>query len=431
MSGAPIPANEQARLAELLRYEILDSAREAEFDGLTRLAAELCDSPIALISLVDAERQWFKSQVGLDVQETPRKLAFCAHSILGEGILEVEDASKDPRFADNALVTGEPDIRFYAGAPLRSSEGFALGTVCVIDRVPRRLSAAQRDGLAAIGRQVMSLLSFRRAMKEARASDSHGVVGASDLSVGVMEMATLPGPRGAPARPEEGSEASMKVGRFTTLYMLGKGAMATVYAAHDRELQRKVAIKFIHGSGGADEQQRFRHEAQALARISHPNVVQIYDSWAVAARTFIAMEFVHGVTLAVWEKSRARTLRETLDMYIQAGRGLVAAHQVGVIHRDFKPKYRRLSQTAPQPTDRPHSHSQGRFERVDVDRAAPGRPGVPHVLAKRWQRAGPPEDQRGHGPRNTCWCVVGPLPIMTDAVQRFTSAVPRRKPCGQ
>ena len=158
MSGAPIPANEQARLAELLRYEILDSAREAEFDGLTRLAAELCDSPIALISLVDAERQWFKSQVGLDVQETPRKLAFCAHSILGEGILEVEDASKDPRFADNALVTGEPDIRFYAGAPLRSSEGFALGTVCVIDRVPRRLSAAQRDGLAAIGRQVMSLL---------------------------------------------------------------------------------------------------------------------------------------------------------------------------------------------------------------------------------------------------------------------------------
>ena len=337
MSGAPIPANEQARLAELLRYEILDSAREAEFDGLTRLAAELCDSPIALISLVDAERQWFKSQVGLDVQETPRKLAFCAHSILGEGILEVEDASKDPRFADNALVTGEPDIRFYAGAPLRSSEGFALGTVCVIDRVPRRLSAAQRDGLAAIGRQVMSLLSFRRAMKEARASDSHGVVGASDLSVGVMEMATLPGPRGAPARPEEGSEASMKVGRFTTLYMLGKGAMATVYAAHDRELQRKVAIKFIHGSGGADEQQRFRHEAQALARISHPNVVQIYDSWAVAARTFIAMEFVHGVTLAVWEKSRARTLRETIDMYIQAGRGLVAAHQVGVIHRDFKP----------------------------------------------------------------------------------------------
>jgi hypothetical protein len=204
-----------------------------------------------------------------------------------------------------------------------------------------------------------------------------------------------------------------RIGRFAVLRRIGAGGMGVVYAAYDEELDRKIAIKVvreeIHGVQGRSRMQR---EAQAMARLSHPNVVQVYEAGEFAGQVFVAMEFIKGQNLSEWLAAEERPWEEILEVFLQAGRGLAAAHRQGLVHRDFKP-------------------SQGRFERVDVDRAAPGRPGVPHVLAKRWQRAGPPEDQRGHGPRNTCWCVVGPLPIMTDAVQRFTSAVPRRKPCGQ
>jgi hypothetical protein len=223
----------------------------------------------------------------------------------------------------------------------------------------------------------------------------------------------------------------LRVGHYVLLSEVGRGGMGVVHAAYDERLDRKVALKVLRTQGDAWAQRRLVREAQGLARLSHPNVVQIYEIGEVGGHAFLAMEFIDGVTLRRWCSEQHRTRAEILATFLAAGRGLAAAHAKSLIHRDFKPKSRRPSQTAPQPTDRPHSHSQGRFERVDVDRAAPGRPGVPHVLAKRWQRAGPPEDQRGHGPRNTCWCVVGPLPIMTDAVQRFTSAVPRRKPCGQ
>ena len=234
--------------------------------------------------------------------------------------------------------------------------------------------------------------------------------------------------------PDEELARGDLLGRHMVLERLGAGGMGVVYAAYDPELDRKIAVKLIRGLGEHDRAgaARLLREAKAMARLTHPNVITVHDVGVLASgEVFVAMEFVDGLTLRAWQQRETRSWREILAVYREAGRGLAAAHAVGLVHRDFKPKYRRLSQTAPQPTDRPHSHSQGRFERVDVDRAAPGRPGVPHVLAKRWQRAGPPEDQRGHGPRNTCWCVVGPLPIMTDAVQRFTSAVPRRKPCGQ
>src|ERR1700737_3167981 len=136
-NAAPIPPSEERRLAALYEYELLDKPSEDLFDSFTRRAARLCDTPISLITLVDRDRQWFKSSVGLDVRETAREIAFCAHTILGEDMFEVGDAGADPRFADNPLVTGEPGIRFYAGFPLRSSEGEAVGTVCVIDRRPR------------------------------------------------------------------------------------------------------------------------------------------------------------------------------------------------------------------------------------------------------------------------------------------------------
>ena len=165
MPAAPKPADETARLDALRAYEILDTVPEEAFDELTRLAAHICEMPIVLMSLVDSDRQWFKSRVGLDAESTPREESFCAHAILDQTrLLTVPDATLDPRFADNPLVTGDFHLRFYAGAPLVSPTGQALGALCVIDRVPRELSAVQRDALEIIGRQIVTQMEVRRGL---------------------------------------------------------------------------------------------------------------------------------------------------------------------------------------------------------------------------------------------------------------------------
>ena len=162
----PVSEQEAARLEALRRYRVLDTAPEQAFDDITRLASFICQAPIALMSLVDSERQWFKAKVGLQTAETHRNLAFCAHTIFHAKLLVVEDATMDDRFAANPLVTGEPHIRFYAGAPLLTPEGHGLGSLCVIDRQPRQLSLDQTSALEAMARLVVTQLELRRVSHE-------------------------------------------------------------------------------------------------------------------------------------------------------------------------------------------------------------------------------------------------------------------------
>jgi adenylate cyclase len=163
MIAAPIPPNEEERLEALHGFDILDTPAEKAFDDLVRLASYICEAPIAAVTFIDKDRQWFKSKVGLAVPETKRDISFCAHAMtLPNEMLIVPDASLDARFSDNPLVTGEPKIRFYAGAPLVTADGFVLGTLCVIDHVPKELSAAQTKALAVLRNQVMRELELHK-----------------------------------------------------------------------------------------------------------------------------------------------------------------------------------------------------------------------------------------------------------------------------
>jgi diguanylate cyclase (GGDEF)-like protein len=168
MPAAPLPTGDEERLVALRSYEVLDTRAEEAFDRLVALAARLTGTPMAAISLVDSDRQWFKARVGLAAEETPRDQSFCAHAILmPDHALVVPDAAADPRFADNPLVTGAPGIRFYAGVPLVNPEGHALGALCVVDRAPRSLAPDQLEALTTLAGAVSSTLELRRAMRRA------------------------------------------------------------------------------------------------------------------------------------------------------------------------------------------------------------------------------------------------------------------------
>ena len=166
MSNQPVPENEGERLAALKSYDILDSDPEQVYDDITSLASFICETPIALVSLIDKDRQWFKSRVGLDAKETPRGISFCQHAIMGDKVFEVKDAKADALFENNPLVTGEPKISFYAGAPLKDPDGYNLGTLCVIDSNPKTLNAAQKKALESLARSVVSNLMLRKKLEE-------------------------------------------------------------------------------------------------------------------------------------------------------------------------------------------------------------------------------------------------------------------------
>jgi diguanylate cyclase (GGDEF)-like protein len=167
-----LPADEAARLNNLESYRILDTLPEQAYDDIVRLAAIICGTPMGFITMVDRERQWFKARLGVDVAETPRDISFCAHTLSHpDQVLTVGDARADSRFADNPLVTGEPHIRFYAGAPLVTPENHVLGALCVVDQVPRELSEAQREALTALSRQVVAQLEMRRQLEQLQNSE--------------------------------------------------------------------------------------------------------------------------------------------------------------------------------------------------------------------------------------------------------------------
>lgn len=166
----PRPKNEKQRLKVLWEYAVLDTVPEEVFDDLTELAARICEAPIALITLVDENRQWFKSKVGVTLNETSRDISFCAHAINQPDLFIVPDATRDERFSQNPLVTTSPKVRFYAGAPLITPDGYALGSLCVIDTVPRELRPDQKQGLRILARHVVTQLELRRRSRELAAA---------------------------------------------------------------------------------------------------------------------------------------------------------------------------------------------------------------------------------------------------------------------
>ncbi len=318
MIGAPIPDDEERRLALLKACNIIYTPSEEAFDEVARLAADLCETEMALITLVDADYQWFKARVGVVQEGTARDLSFCGHCINHRHPLLVEDTHRDPRFADNPLVTGDPHIRFYAGVPLLVEEGSAIGALSVAHTSPRSLTVKQLASLERLARQVARELRLRL-----------------DLE------------RGGKAAP---ADAPMPVGpgatvadRWRVVRELGRGAAGAVFEARDPAGVR-AAVKVLLPEWRSHEEivERFVREARVLMRLQGPHVGKLLDVGNLdathGALPYLALEYLEGTDLGRLIETQGRVpYRQALAWCADACEGIAEAHALGVVHRDVKP----------------------------------------------------------------------------------------------
>lgn len=316
MLEAPIPADEERRLSLLKACKILYTEEEESFDDVARLAADLCGTEIALITLVDADRQWFKAKVGVEQTGTARDLSFCGHCIHHRTPFVIEDTLKDPRFADNPLVVGEPHVRFYVGVPFLLDSGSSVGALSVADRSPRTISERQLKQLESLARQVSRELRLRR-----------------DL-----ERVTEPPPPNFAVGP-----GMIIDGRWRVDRLLGRGAVGAVFEAHGSDDQR-VAIKVLHREWRRNEQvvERFAREARVLMRLKSKHVGKLLEVGNLDQEQgdlpYLVLEFLEGSDLDthIVEKGRL-PFRQAFAWGADACEGVAEAHALGVIHRDLKP----------------------------------------------------------------------------------------------
>jgi hypothetical protein len=317
MIEPPIPDDEERRLALLKACNIIYTRAEEAFDEVARLAADLCGTEIALITLVDSDYQWFKARVGVEQEGTARDLSFCGHCINHRHPLVVEDTHLDARFSDNPLVTGDPHIRFYAGVPLVVEEGSAIGALSVADTRARTLTTRQLAALERLARQVARELRLRRDLDRVGSSASD-----SPFPVG-------PG--------------AIIAGRWHVTRELGRGASGAVFEARDREGTR-AALKVLLPEWRSHEEvvERFVREARVLMRLRSPHVGQLLDvgnfDATQGALPYLALEYLEGTDLGRLVETQGRVpYRQALAWCADACEGIAEAHALGVVHRDIKP----------------------------------------------------------------------------------------------
>jgi eukaryotic-like serine/threonine-protein kinase len=328
MLEAPIPDDEEKRLALLRACKIMYTPVEEAFDEIARLAADLCGTEIALITLVDADRQWFKARVGVEQTGTSRDLSFCGHCINEHHPMVIEDTLNDPRFADNPLVTGDPHIRFYAGVPLLIDAGSSVGALSVADRRPRSITPRQVASLERLAAQVSRELRLRRDLDRVSSERPPSMMPGTGAVIGE---------------------------RWQITREIGRGGVGAVFEAHDA-LGERVAIKVLLPEWRRQEAvlERFAREARVLMKLTTPHVGKLLDVGNLEVEQgdlpYLVLEFLDGTDLDdVLVKLGRVPFRKAFGWGADACNGVAEAHELGVVHRDLKPSNVFLARVGKEP----------------------------------------------------------------------------------